>query len=91
MLPPILEKHASKHTKKIQRVIALLVVAALGFGLAKCGGAAGESHVLKVYNAGEYIDLALLKEFEEEYNCTVVYETFESNEMMYTKLYGGES
>ena len=91
MLPPILEKHASKHTKKIQRVIALLVVAALGFGLAKCGGAAGESHVLKVYNAGEYIDLALLKEFEEEYNCTVVYETFESNEMMYTKLSGGES
>ena len=86
-----MEKHASKHTKKIQRVIALLVVAALGFGLAKCGGAAGESHVLKVYNAGEYIDLALLKEFEEEYNCTVVYETFESNEMMYTKLSGGES
>ena len=91
VLPPVLEKHASKHTKKIQRVIALLVVAALGFGLAKCGGAAGESHVLKVYNAGEYIDLALLKEFEEEYNCTVVYETFESNEMMYTKLSGGES
>ena len=91
MLPPILEKHASKHTKKIQRVIALLVVAALGFGLAKCGGAAGESHVLKVYNAGEYIDLALLKEFEEEYNCTVVYETFESNEMMYTKLSSGET
>ena len=90
MLPPILEKHASKHTKKIQRVIALLVVAALGFGLAKCGGAAGESHVLKVYNAGEYIDLALLKEFEEEYNCTVVYETFESNEMMYTKLMAGD-
>ena len=47
--------------------------------------------MLKVYNAGEYIDLALLKEFEEEYNCTVVYETFESNEMMYTKLSGGES
>ena len=37
------------------------------------------------------MDLELLQEFEKEYNCTVVYETFESNEMMYTKLSGGES
>ena len=35
--------------------------------------------------------MELLKQFEEENNCTVVYETFESNEMMYTKLSGGES
>lgn len=37
------------------------------------------------------MDLDLLEQFEKEYNCTVVYETFESNEMMYTKLSGGES
>lgn len=91
VLPKILEKHASKHAKKIQRVIALLLVFALGFGLIKCGGGAAENHVLKVYNAGEYMDLDLLTQFEQEYNCTVVYETFESNEMMYTKLSGGES
>ena len=29
------------------------------------------------------MDLDLLTQFEQEYNCTVVYETFESNEMMY--------
>ena len=91
VLPKLLEKHASKHAKKIQRVIALLLVFALGFGLIKCGGSAAENHVLKVYNAGEYMDLDLLTQFEQEYNCTVVYETFESNEMMYTKLSGGES
>ena len=91
VLPKLLEKHASKHAKKIQRVIALLLVFALGFGLVKCGGGAAENHVLKVYNAGEYMDLDLLTQFEQEYNCTVVYETFESNEMMYTKLSGGES
>ena len=91
VLPKVLEKHASKHAKKIQRVIALFLVCALGFGLIKCGGGATESHVLKVYNAGEYIDQELLTQFEQEYNCTVVYETFESNEMMYTKLSGGES
>ena len=44
------------------------------------------NHVLRVYNAGEYMDLSLLDKFEKQYNCTVVYETFESNEMMYTKL-----
>ena len=76
VLPRILEKHASKHVKKIQRVIALLLVFALVFGLIKCGGGATQSHVLKVYNAGEYMDLDLLTKFEQEYNCTVVYETF---------------
>ena len=75
VLPKLLEKHASKHAKKIQRVIALLLVFALGFGLIKCGGGAAENHVLKVYNAGEYMDLDLLTQFEQEYNCTVVYET----------------
>ena len=37
----------------------------------------------EVYNAGEYMDLDLLTQFEQEYNCTVVYETFESNEMIF--------
>lgn len=46
---------------------------------------------LHVYNAGEYINPELLRQFEKENNCIVMYETFESNEMMYTKLSGGES
>lgn len=46
---------------------------------------------LKVYNAGEYIDPDLITAFEEEYNCTIVYETFDSNESMYTKLMSGEN
>lgn len=37
------------------------------------------------------MDLSLLEDFEKEYNCTIVYETFESNEMMYTKLSSGET
>ena len=49
------------------------------------------SHVLRVYNAGEYMDLNLIDKFEKQYNCTIVYETFESNEMMYTKLASGET
>ena len=37
------------------------------------------------------MDLSLLEDFEKEYDCTIVYETFESNEMMYTKLSSGET
>ena len=48
-----------------------------------------EARELRVYNAGEYIDPDLLTEFQDEYNCTVIYETFDSNESMYTKLLGG--
>lgn len=45
--------------------------------------------VLRVFNWGEYIDKAVLKDFEREYNCKVIYETFDSNESMYTKYTGG--
>lgn len=45
--------------------------------------------VLRVYNAGEYIDTALLEKFEKEYDCKLIYETFDSNESMYTKLMSG--
>jgi spermidine/putrescine transport system permease protein len=46
---------------------------------------------LKVYNAGEYIDETVLKDFEKEYDCEVIYEIFDSNETMYTKLLSGEN
>ena len=50
----------------------------------------GETAQLRVYNAGEYVDPDLISEFEEEYGCKIIYETFESNEMMYTKLQAGD-
>lgn len=55
-----------------------------------CLTACGSKPKLKIYNAGEYIDQELIREFKELYDCKVVYETFESNEMMYTKLSSGE-
>lgn len=57
--------------------------------MAGCGSK--EAAVLKVYNAGEYIDKALLTDFEKENNCTVIYETFDSNEAMYTKVMSGQN
>ena len=46
---------------------------------------------LKVYNWGEYIDKSVIGDFEDEYDCKVVYETFDSNEIMYTKYVSGNS
>ena len=89
--PAIMKARGYKGNKKRERILLCILAALLCVGLVRCGSAARGSHVLKVYNAGEYIDLSLLEEFEQEYGCTVVYETFESNEMMYTKLASGES
>lgn len=47
--------------------------------------------VINVYNAGEYIGENVLSNFETMYNARVNYDTFESNEMMYTKLLGGSA
>lgn len=57
--------------------------------LTGCG--ASSKPTLKVYSWGEYIDTSLLTEFEHEYNCNVIYETFDSNESMYTKIQSGET
>lgn len=44
---------------------------------------------VNVYNWGEYIDMDLLKEFEQETGIRVNYRTFESNEQMYSVLKQG--
>ena len=62
---------------------------AAGMALTTLVGCGGHENTLKVYNWGEYADMDVIKAFEKEYDCEVVYETFDSNETMYTKLQGG--
>lgn len=45
--------------------------------------------VLRVFNWGEYVDKGVITAFEKEFDCKIIYETFDSNESMYTKLVGG--
>lgn len=47
------------------------------------------SGTLTIYNWGDYIDPELLTAFEEESGLKIVYETFDSNEAMYTKINQG--
>lgn len=50
---------------------------------------ANEKKVLNIYNWGDYIDPALITKFEKETGYHVVYETFDSNEAMLTKIKQG--
>lgn len=83
------------NNNRMKKLVAAVAVFALALSLVTCfankSGGKQESRELRIYNAGEYIDTALLEQFEQEYNCTVIYETFESNEMMYTKLQAGDA
>lgn len=79
-------KKGMKLKKKLGLVLAGILCAGL---LGGCGS--GDKPTLKVYSWGEYIDTSLLGKFEKEYNCKVVYETFDSNESMYTKIQSGET
>lgn len=90
-LLPKFKNKARKLNRKAVKIVSAVLIVAVTAGLIKWGFVAQSTHVLKVYNAGEYMDLSLLEDFEKEYDCTIVYETFESNEMMYTKLSSGET
>jgi spermidine/putrescine-binding protein len=79
----------------------LPIILSLAFALTGCG-TSGEPSVsndtdstagttLKVYNWGEYTGENVIANFEKEYNCKVITEYFDSNEMMYTKLQAGDS
>lgn len=71
----------------MKKIFCFAAALAAVCALAGCGGA---KESLKVYNAGEYIDTSLISKFEKENDCKIVYETFDSNESMYTKLMSGE-
>lgn len=56
--------------------------------LEKASGMAG-ADIVTIYNWGDYIDPELIKKFEKEYGYKVNYETFDSNEAMFTKIQQG--
>ena len=80
-----------------KNTIAKLLTAALCTGLIAgmttgCGSASsasGENGQVIVYNWGEYIDPDTITMFEEETGIDVVYEEFETNEIMYPKISSG--
>jgi spermidine/putrescine transport system substrate-binding protein len=91
----------SKGMRTLKRVVAVAVCAALIFGVggfihfARLGGSQ-EQVTLNVYNWGQYMadgsddSLDIIAEFESRYpNIKVNYQTYDSNETMYSKLVNG--
>ncbi len=70
----------------VSLLLACLVLIILLSVLPGCGE---KSTALNVFNWGEYIDTSLLKKFEKETGIKIIYETFDTNEMMLSKLETG--
>ena len=67
----------------MKRIIVILLIAVLSFSLMSCDKKVNKLYLL---NWDEYIDEGLLDKFEEEYNCKVIMEIAESNEIMYSRI-----
>ncbi len=77
-----------------KKKLFLTLIAAVGaFSLCGCGSSssAGSAGEVVVYNWGEYVDPEVLEMFEEETGIRVVYDEFETNEIMYPKVEAGAS
>ncbi len=55
------------------------------------GASAATAQEVRVYNWSDYIDEDLLAKFEEETGYTLIYDVFDSNEVLETKLLAGGS
>ncbi|RLL42704.1 extracellular solute-binding protein [Oceanobacillus piezotolerans] len=78
--------------KLTQAFIAVLIVSVLLLiAINRLNASAGYSgnNTLTVFNWGDYIDEELIDQFEEETGITIIYETFDSNEAMMTKIKQG--
>ncbi|MGX8176398.1 ABC transporter substrate-binding protein [Exiguobacterium artemiae] len=78
--------------KLIQLFAAIFLISGvILFSLNRLNETQGYSgkNVLNIYNWGDYIDPELIDQFEKESGIKVVYQTFDSNEAMLTKIEQG--
>lgn len=89
VIPKFFPKATNKvmSSKIVKVVLAGCLLLSVGWSISTGVG----KKTLRVYNWGEYIDKSVISEFEKEYDCRIIYETFDSNEIMYTKYMSGNS
>ncbi len=75
------------HKGTMKRILAVMTVVIVGVMIIT--GLSSSKRVLRVFNSGEYFEPELMEQFEKEYDCKLIYETFDSNESMYTKIKSG--
>lgn len=70
---------------------AILLSAASVAAVALAGGAGAQDRVINVYNWSDYIDDSIIQDFTAKTGIRVVYDVFDSNEILETKLLAGAS
>ena len=75
--------------RRILPIAMVLVIGGGGIYYGSQNASAGGSQQLIVYNWGEYMDSDVIDIFEEETGIHVVYEEYETNEIMYPKIKSG--
>lgn len=93
------EKYLKKHGRKrifTKRLILGRAIPALLIIVVSAGGiyyqaeaSVSSDNELVVYNWGEYMDPGVITDFEKETGIHVIYEEFETNEIMYPKIRSG--
>lgn len=73
---------------RVLPVLMVVVIAGGGIYYGRANLTSGTEQVI-IYNWGEYIDPEALDMFEEETGIQVIYEEFETNEIMYPKIQSG--
>lgn len=73
---------------RVLPVPMVVVIAGGGIYYGRANLTSGTEQVI-IYNWGEYIDPEVLDMFEEETGIQVIYEEFETNEIMYPKIQSG--
>jgi len=77
------------HKNEIFKIlVSIITVVILIFGVFIINFLHKKTHrpTLRVFSCGNYIDKSIVINFEKEYKIKVIYQTFDSNENMYTKF-----
>ncbi len=81
-------KQAKTLLRTVVPAIIIILIVTGGFFYKSNNGSSSNNQVI-VYNWGEYIDPKVLDLFEKETGIDVIYEEYETNEIMYPKIQSG--
>jgi putrescine transport system substrate-binding protein len=84
----VLSRAKSEENLFMWRNLSLLSAASL-LALSAAFGASAQERTVNVYNWSDYIDESILEDFTKETGIKVVYDVFDSNEILETKLLAG--
>lgn len=80
-----------KKCKLASLLVAVTMLSSLFAGCSDKDANVGVNGTVSVFNCGDYIDESLIKDFQRETGIKVIYETYDTNEAMYTKVTSGNS